>query len=595
MSGSTSISDAHAATSTNSGYFVIPKLHQKQLKLLSKKRLHAITAPQKNEDLDDSKFNYQDLAYPIHPIPNSVFPQIPKSQLSNLPNASTNPIIRNKYITSLDPRNYITTFEYKINEQYIMWDYNTGYVHLTGIWKAIGNSKADIITLLDNAPELVPHLRRIRGGFLKIQGSWVTFEHCYKLAAKFCWEIRYCLVPLFGEKFLQDVLKPTDEGYGELKLNKNVGHITSKRKLSKLLGPNGTIESRTRKKRSNSETGARPLQQKKKFINQHKRSNSSNNSVKPHFDHIRQNYKTKTNNDIAVTDYQYSTDGYFDENNNDVIFNDDSNTYESPIKYNDEDKILASQFYSIHDDNEFSKKKKIQTRAHLNKHENNKNSFYSKEYSFDSNVADIDKFDFKRNMHVIYQPVYPTGVRRSSHNHYLHNLVSMNNTRYGRHSVGNNSNNPIFPGDAPNHRGSSFDSLVFAATELLKIRQNSAPTILHGSDGSSATRNTLNNNSYSASPIPQVVQNFDYGTTRKIPEISQANYPNDPTLVAENEAQSQAISKNFNYEPNGKENFNTLCEVQLSEKNSKDVSDGAIRNEKSCIFPRVNFQNYIFS
>lgn len=45
-----------------------------------------------------------------------------------------------------------------------------GYVHFTGIWKALGNSKSDIVKMVDSNPEL--KVKKIRGGFLKIQGTW---------------------------------------------------------------------------------------------------------------------------------------------------------------------------------------------------------------------------------------------------------------------------------------------------------------------------------------------------------------------------------------------------------------------------------------
>lgn len=45
-----------------------------------------------------------------------------------------------------------------------------GYVHFTGIWKSLGNSKADIVKMVDSNPEL--KVKKIRGGFLKIQGTW---------------------------------------------------------------------------------------------------------------------------------------------------------------------------------------------------------------------------------------------------------------------------------------------------------------------------------------------------------------------------------------------------------------------------------------
>lgn len=200
-----------------------PKLMEKKLKTYKKRasqwRKAHPSDPLPNDDRDDATFEYQNLAYPAHVLPDEIALTLSEQELADLPHPEKNPLYRNKYTTAVDPRNFLTTLEYKVNGQSIIWDYNTGYVHLTAIWKALGNNKADILNLLDNAPELEPYLRRVRGGFLKIQGSWLDFDHCYKLAAKICWKIRYALVPVFGVRFLDDVLTPSDFGYGELKLN----------------------------------------------------------------------------------------------------------------------------------------------------------------------------------------------------------------------------------------------------------------------------------------------------------------------------------------------------------------------------------------
>jgi hypothetical protein len=64
-----------------------------------------------------------------------------------------------------------------------MWDRENGYVHFTGIWKALGNNKADIARLVDTHPDLASTIKKVRGGFLKIQGTWfVNFfltNECY--------------------------------------------------------------------------------------------------------------------------------------------------------------------------------------------------------------------------------------------------------------------------------------------------------------------------------------------------------------------------------------------------------------------------------
>jgi hypothetical protein len=35
---------------------------------------------------------------------------------------------------------------------------------------------ADIVKMLDSMPEISPHIRRVRGGYLKIQGTWMKHE-----------------------------------------------------------------------------------------------------------------------------------------------------------------------------------------------------------------------------------------------------------------------------------------------------------------------------------------------------------------------------------------------------------------------------------
>lgn len=138
-----------------------------------------------------------------------------------------------KYSTNaIDPlRNYLTVYEYQINNHWVIWDYETGFVHLTGIWKAAlcesnkegissSNLKADIVKLLESTPkQFHQYIKRIRGGFLKIQGTWLPYELCKILARRFCYHIRYELIPIFGLDFVDLCLKPNDYGYGELRLD----------------------------------------------------------------------------------------------------------------------------------------------------------------------------------------------------------------------------------------------------------------------------------------------------------------------------------------------------------------------------------------
>ena len=109
-------------------------------------------------------------------------------------------------------------YEYPLNGQWIMMDVDDGYILWTGIWKgdspfilwddsmhdcvipllylaALGNSKgspssgssygtwltpivcaADIVKMIESQPDLASQIRRVRGGYLKIQGTWMPYE-----------------------------------------------------------------------------------------------------------------------------------------------------------------------------------------------------------------------------------------------------------------------------------------------------------------------------------------------------------------------------------------------------------------------------------
>ncbi|KAI8644109.1 hypothetical protein BD408DRAFT_413737 [Parasitella parasitica] len=157
-------------------------------------------------------------------------------------------IKRDHYSTSLDPRGYIPgkhifcvyvyrrtdyidmtriVYEYIINGTPIMWDRETGYVHFTGIWKALGNSKSDIVKMVDSNPEL--GTKKIRGGFLRIQGTWIPYDYAHLLCKRTAWHIRKELVPIFGQRFPIEALHPGHEDFGCLLLDpKSKSHVFKK-------------------------------------------------------------------------------------------------------------------------------------------------------------------------------------------------------------------------------------------------------------------------------------------------------------------------------------------------------------------------------
>ncbi|KAK7043876.1 hypothetical protein VNI00_008042 [Paramarasmius palmivorus] len=133
------------------------------------------------------------------------------------PYASSNHhVTKGRYITSNDPRGYIPVYEYPLNGQWIMMDIDDGYILWTGIWKALGNSKADIVKMIDSQPDLAAQIRRVRGGYLKIQGTWMPYEVALRLSRRVAWPIREDLVPLFGPTFPSTCLSPDQPGYGQV-------------------------------------------------------------------------------------------------------------------------------------------------------------------------------------------------------------------------------------------------------------------------------------------------------------------------------------------------------------------------------------------
>lgn len=82
-------------------------------------------------------------------------------------------------------------YEYAIAGVPILIDSETSFVHFTGIWKALGKPKADIVKLIESQPSIAGSIRKIRGGYLKIQGTWLPFEIARTLARRVAYEIRH--------------------------------------------------------------------------------------------------------------------------------------------------------------------------------------------------------------------------------------------------------------------------------------------------------------------------------------------------------------------------------------------------------------------
>lgn len=170
---------------------------------------------------------------------------IPAEELLLLKTSVYPTICTKRYSASaLDPtKSNLMVYEYAVGAHWVIWDHDTGYVHLTGLWRAAlqeralqkspngsiqvkANAKADIVKLLELTPKaLHPYIKRVRGGFLKIQGTWVPFHLCRRLALRFCYYIRFQLVPIFGTEFPSECLHPSDSGFGELRFDDSASSI----------------------------------------------------------------------------------------------------------------------------------------------------------------------------------------------------------------------------------------------------------------------------------------------------------------------------------------------------------------------------------
>lgn len=166
-------------------------------------------------------------------------PDAPSTEVDMLQRTIYPSIVTKKYSApALDPtRSHLVVYEYPLGAHWVIWDYETGYVHLTGLWRAAlheqaqqqnkngvvvvkPNAKADIVKLLESTPKaLHGYITRVRGGFLKIQGTWMPFDLCKRLARRFCYYIRFRLVPIFGPDFPELCLRPNEQGFGELRFD----------------------------------------------------------------------------------------------------------------------------------------------------------------------------------------------------------------------------------------------------------------------------------------------------------------------------------------------------------------------------------------
>ncbi|KAJ1018074.1 hypothetical protein NDA16_004943 [Ustilago loliicola] len=123
---------------------------------------------------------------------------------------------KGKYATTGGDRGFMTVFEYDVRGHTMMIDVDTSFVRFTSITQALGKNKVNFGRLVRTCPALEPHISKLKGGYLSIQGTWLPYDLAKELSRRIAWEIRDHLVPLFGYDFPSSCLRPDSEGFGQL-------------------------------------------------------------------------------------------------------------------------------------------------------------------------------------------------------------------------------------------------------------------------------------------------------------------------------------------------------------------------------------------
>ncbi|MCJ1294510.1 hypothetical protein MMC34_006068 [Xylographa carneopallida] len=128
----------------------------------------------------------------------------------------------------------------------VMWDYNVGLVRITPFFKCCQYAKTMPAKMLNSNPGLREICHSITGGALAAQGYWMPFEAAKAVAATFCYHIRYALTPLFGLDFVSKCLKPGEDRFGHMVIDRQIvrrctdeanGYRSTSRESSRVASP----------------------------------------------------------------------------------------------------------------------------------------------------------------------------------------------------------------------------------------------------------------------------------------------------------------------------------------------------------------------
>lgn len=159
-----------------------------------------------------STFDYRQLTvnYPVHSVNLSKVPPEYHHDISTASVSFEFPVLANLH----KDRDVATLVQYKIRHARITWDYNSGYVHFPGICKLNNKGKSHINRYLQKTNKANAVV--VPAGLSHLQGTWLEYETCKRVAARILYDFRYALIPLFGEDFVDLCLKPGEDGYNTL-------------------------------------------------------------------------------------------------------------------------------------------------------------------------------------------------------------------------------------------------------------------------------------------------------------------------------------------------------------------------------------------
>ncbi|GAB7338038.1 hypothetical protein MBLNU457_4407t1 [Dothideomycetes sp. NU457] len=108
----------------------------------------------------------------------------------------------------------------------VLWDYKTGHVRLTAMFRALGHQKTEPKNAIDvntwgttDDKKLETVCYSVTGGNLGTQGYFMPYHCARELCRTFCWDIRWALTPVFGPTFAKECLTPDNPRYGKYQIS----------------------------------------------------------------------------------------------------------------------------------------------------------------------------------------------------------------------------------------------------------------------------------------------------------------------------------------------------------------------------------------